>query len=68
MSFGIGAEIAATIAHEGFDELDAPIVRVGAPFMPSPFAPALESRFMPGAPSVEAAVREVLGQGVTTHA
>lgn len=68
MSFGVGAEIAATIAHEGFDELDAPIVRVGAPFMPSPFAPALESRFMPGAPSVEAAVREVLGQGVKTHA
>ena len=68
MAFGIGAEIAATIAHEGFDELDAPIVRVGAPFMPSPFAPALESRFMPGALSVEAAVREVLGQGVETHA
>lgn len=68
MSFGIGAEIAATIAHEGFDELDAPVVRVGAPFMPSPFAPSLEGRFMPGAKDVVGAVREVMGQGETANA
>src|SRR5436190_7949799 len=42
MAFGIGAEIAATIASDGFDELDGPVVRVGAAFTPVPFAPSLE--------------------------
>lgn len=68
MSFGIGAEIAATIAHEGFDELDAPVLRVGAPFMPSPFAPSLEGPFMPGAKDVVAAVRQLMGQGEIEYA
>ncbi|WP_048440852.1 alpha-ketoacid dehydrogenase subunit beta [Caenimonas sp. SL110] len=68
MSFGIGAEIAATIAHEGFDELDAPVLRVGAPFMPSPFAPSLEGPFMPAAKDVIAAVHELLGQGEIANA
>ncbi len=68
VSFGIGAEIAATIAHEGFDELDAPVLRVGAPFMPSPFAPSLEGPFMPGAKDVTAAVLELMGQGEVAHA
>lgn len=68
MSFGIGAEIAATIAHEGFDELDAPVLRVGAPFMPSPFAPSLEIPFMPSANNVVRAVRELMGQGGTVNA
>jgi pyruvate dehydrogenase E1 component beta subunit len=68
MSFGIGAEIAATIAHEGFDELDAPVLRVGAPFMPSPFAPSLENSFMPSAINVVRAVRELMRQGETANA
>jgi pyruvate/2-oxoglutarate/acetoin dehydrogenase E1 component len=67
-AFGIGAEIAATIAQEGFDELDAPVLRIGAPFMPSPFAPSLEGSFMPGAKDVVAAVRELVGQGEITNA
>jgi len=62
MSFGVGAEIAATIAHEGFDELDAPVLRVGAPFTPSPFAPSLEEAFMPGAKEVVDAVHELMGR------
>src|SRR3546814_8724032 len=37
-AFGVGAEIAAWIAQEAFDESDAPIVGVAAPFMPVPFA------------------------------
>jgi len=62
MSFGVGAEIAATIAHEGFDELDAPVLRVGAPFTPSLFAPSLEEAFMPGAKDVVDAVHELMGR------
>ena len=39
---GIGAEIAAQIAEEAFDDLDAPPQRIGAPFTPVPFSPPLE--------------------------
>lgn len=59
-SFGVGAEIAAFIADEAFDELDAPIVRVGAPFMPVPFARSLEARYIVGAERVVEAVRRVM--------
>ena len=58
--FGVGAEIAARMADVGFDELDAPILRVGAPFMPVPFAKSLESRYLPDADDVIAAVEKVL--------
>jgi pyruvate dehydrogenase E1 component beta subunit len=40
---GVGAEIAALVAEELLDYLDAPIKRLGAPFVPIPFSPALES-------------------------
>ncbi|MAL77915.1 MAG: alpha-ketoacid dehydrogenase subunit beta [Sneathiella sp.] len=59
-NFGVGAEIAARMADIGFDELDAPIIRVGAPFMPVPFAKSLESRYLPDADDVIAAVEKVL--------
>jgi len=56
---GIGAEIAATIADEAFDFLDAPVKRVGAPFTPVPFAPALEKEYLPGAKEIVDAVRSL---------
>ncbi len=59
-SFGIGAEIAAVIGEEGFDDLDAPVGRVGAPFMPVPFARTLEQRFIPDAARIAAAARKTL--------
>jgi pyruvate dehydrogenase E1 component beta subunit len=40
---GVGAEIAAMVAEEMIDYLDAPIKRLGAPFTPIPFSPPLES-------------------------
>ena len=45
--FGIGAEIAATVAREGFWDLDAPIQRVGAAATPPPYAPELERAWLP---------------------
>ena len=39
---GFGAEVAAEITEEGFTELDAPPIRVGAEDLPVPFARALE--------------------------
>lgn len=59
-AFGVGAEIAARIACDAFDDLDAPVMRVGAPFMPVPFAKSLETAYLPDAGRIAAAVRETL--------
>lgn len=59
-AFGVGAEIAARMADIGFDELDGPIVRVGAPFAPSPFGKTLEDAYRPNAERIEAALRRTL--------
>lgn len=48
LNAGFGAEIAARIGSELFDELDAPVTRVGCPFAPIPFAPELERALLPG--------------------
>jgi 2-oxoisovalerate dehydrogenase E1 component len=55
--FGIGAEIAATVAHDGFWNLDAPIERVGAAFTPPPYAPDLERASLPDRDDIAAAIR-----------
>ena len=39
------AEVAATVAEEALEYLDAPILRYGAPFTPIPFAPTLEKLY-----------------------
>jgi len=59
-AFGIGAEIAATVGSVAFDELDAPILRVAAPFMPVPFARSLETQYALSEARICAAVRESL--------
>ena len=57
---GFGGEITAQIQEEAFDYLDAPIMRVGAPFCPVPFSPALEQAYMPNADTIVAKVKETL--------
>lgn len=57
---GFGAEVAARLGTLAFDELDAPIMRVGCPFAPIPFAPELEAALLPGQTQLAAAVRELL--------
>jgi pyruvate dehydrogenase E1 component beta subunit len=59
---GFGAEIAAQIQEHAFDYLDAPVARVGAPFAPVPFSPALEREYVPDAARIEAAARELLAR------
>jgi 2-oxoisovalerate dehydrogenase E1 component beta subunit len=56
---GFGAEIAATIAEEAFEHLDAPPKRLAAPDTPVPFSPELERAFIPQAADVAAALREL---------
>jgi pyruvate/2-oxoglutarate/acetoin dehydrogenase E1 component len=53
---GFGAEIAATIAEEAFEDLDAPVKRIAAPDTPVPFSPPLEKAFIP---QVEGVAREL---------
>lgn len=58
---GFGAEIAAQIQELAFDYLDAPVARVGAPFSPVPFSPALEALYVPNADRIVAEVKKMLG-------
>ena len=57
--FGIGAEIAAVVANEGFWTLDAPIERVGAPATPPPYAPDLEKAWLPDRDDIAEAIRRL---------
>jgi pyruvate/2-oxoglutarate/acetoin dehydrogenase E1 component len=57
---GLGAEIAAQVQEIAWAELAAPVARVGAPFVPPPFAPELERAFVPDAEAIIAAARRVL--------
>lgn len=57
---GLGAEVAATVAEQGFGYLKAPVVRVGAPHTPVPAHPTIRRAFLPDAQDVTDAVRAVL--------
>jgi len=59
-SFGVGAEVAARIAHESFDDLDAPVERVGSKEVPLPYAKNLEQAALPWPKDVVAAVKTAL--------
>lgn len=59
---GIGAEIAAQIQDEAFDYLDAPILRIGAPFSPVPFSPVLEKAYIPDSARIEREVTQLLAR------
>ena len=57
--FGIGAEIAATVAREGFWDLDAPVERIGAAATPPPYAPELERAWLPDRDDIAEAIRRL---------
>ena len=56
---GFGAEIAATVAEEAFEDLDAPVKRIAAPDCPVPFSPILEQAFIPQVKDVVAGLKEL---------
>jgi 2-oxoisovalerate dehydrogenase E1 component beta subunit len=56
---GFGAEIAATIAEEAFEDLDAPLKRITAPDSPVPFSPTLEKAYIPQVEDVVKGLREL---------
>jgi pyruvate/2-oxoglutarate/acetoin dehydrogenase E1 component len=57
---GIGGELAAIIAEDAFDQLDAPIVRVASLDTPVPYSPPLEAAFLPNADKVVEAARKLV--------
>jgi pyruvate/2-oxoglutarate/acetoin dehydrogenase E1 component len=59
LSGGFGAEIAATIAEEAFEDLDAPVKRIAAPDTPVPFSPPLEKAFIPQVEDVVKGLKEL---------
>jgi 2-oxoisovalerate dehydrogenase E1 component beta subunit len=57
---GLGGELAAIIAEQAFDHLDAPIIRLTAPDTPVPYSPPLEEAFLPGVSRVIESCRALL--------
>jgi 2-oxoisovalerate dehydrogenase E1 component beta subunit len=57
---GFGGEIAATIAEEAFEDLDAPVRRIAAPDTPVPFSPVLEKAYIPQVDDVVRGLEELI--------
>ena len=56
---GIGGELSAIIAEEGFEWLDAPIIRVASIDAPVPFAPQMEDYYLPSLTEIVEAARKL---------
>ena len=57
---GIGGELAAIIAEEAFEYLDAPVMRVASLDSPLPYSPPLEAAFLPNVEKVVAAAKRLV--------
>ena len=61
-TYGISAEVSATIMEGAFDYLDAPVARIGGKEVPMPYSKPLEQAAIPTPEEVVALVHEVLGE------
>jgi 2-oxoisovalerate dehydrogenase E1 component len=59
---GIGAEIAAQVVARGFDDLDAPILRLNGLHTPTPYSPALEAAVIPSPAAIMDAIKGLLAE------
>jgi pyruvate dehydrogenase E1 component beta subunit len=62
-TYGVSAELAPRIQKVSFDDLDAPVERVGMAEVPLPYAKNLERAAIPTEQRIEAAARHLLGLG-----
>jgi pyruvate dehydrogenase E1 component beta subunit len=60
-TYGVTAEIAARVQHACFDDLDAPIMRVGMAEIPMPYAKNLENATLPNEDKILSAALATLG-------
>jgi 2-oxoisovalerate dehydrogenase E1 component len=58
----VGAEIAARVVAEGFNDLDAPIHRLNGAFAPTPYSPPLEKVVVPGASQITEAILNLMDE------
>ena len=62
LTMGFGAEVAAIIADEAFEYLDAPVRRLAGPDVPAmPYSHPMQEFFMPNPDKIAAAIREIAG-------
>ncbi len=59
---GIGAEIAAQVMAQGFDDLDAPVQRLNGLHTPTPYSPPLEAAVVPNTDQVLQSIRDLLAE------
>jgi acetoin:2,6-dichlorophenolindophenol oxidoreductase subunit beta len=59
-AFGIGAELSSRIHESLFNELTAPVHRVGAEYAPVPYSGALEQHYVVGQDRIVNAIRSAL--------
>ena len=59
LACGIGAELSASIMEQAFDDLDAPVTRVGGEDVPMPYAANLEALALPTPAGIVAAAKAV---------
>ncbi|MFZ4849042.1 MAG: alpha-ketoacid dehydrogenase subunit beta [Caldilinea sp.] len=57
---GIGAEIAAQVVEQGFDDLDAPVCRLNGAYAPTPYSPTLEAAVVPNVEEIVRAVETLM--------
>ncbi|MDQ0642037.1 alpha-ketoacid dehydrogenase subunit beta [Microbacterium murale] len=60
LTYGIGAEVAATISDGAFDWLDAPVRRVAMAEVPLPYSKPLETAALPSPEDAATAIRQTL--------
>jgi 2-oxoisovalerate dehydrogenase E1 component len=57
---GMGAEIAAVVADQGFMDLDAPVMRLTMPDVPSPHSPRLLEAVIPSVEMIGRKIEELI--------
>lgn len=60
--YGFGAELAATLTEQLWDELAAPVLRVGSAHTPIPYSPTLEEQVIVSRAQITTAVRQILAR------
>jgi 2-oxoisovalerate dehydrogenase E1 component len=59
---GIGAEIAAQVMDQAFDDLDAPVRRLNGLHSPTPYSPTLEAALIPNTQTITQALRDLAAE------
>jgi len=60
--FGLGAEVAAQLIDQGFDDLNAPIRRLTGGHTPTPYSPPLEAAVVPSVEMITQAIKDLIAE------